>query len=515
MRRCPKCNALYDDSVSLCPQDGEILEKDGDELIGRVLGGKYRIEERIGEGGMGKIYRATHVLMDKTVAVKVLSPQLAADRNVVARFTREARIASRISHPHAIAVTDFGEDAGRVFLAMEYLPGRTLKELIEEEGPLPIDRVVEIARQIASALDAAHAQGVIHRDLKSANVMLTEVEGKEDWVKVLDFGIAKITEAMDPDLTAPHLVVGTPHYMSPEQCAHASVDARSDVYSLGVIIYEMLTGHVPFMADSAAEVLHKQMHEPPPSVREERPALPLAIDRVVARALAKRPEERFQSAGELAEALALAATGVEQTAAFAEKPRSVLSVGEATKDGAGEALPKSSPPPGRIKPWHLLVPGFVLLAIVFAIFYVWHLNAEKKEPPIVNEPGLRPVRPARPATGESERDLASGLDSNINANRQATEGATTAFPVPTDIGPALSPNVEPRLIEEAKPGDRNVNGNVGISKPQTVGPGTSPESKPIASPAPQRRQSPEPSSIGKPSPTPTVSSSPSLNPPTL
>src|SRR5262249_30574604 len=217
MKSCPKCGTEYPDTTTLCPSDGTVLERNEDVVLGKTLAGKYRIDEKLSEGGMGAVYRGTHVLMDKTVAVKVLRPSLAADEKIVARFSREARAASRISHPHALSVTDFGEDEqGVVFLVMEYLSGKTLKEIIRENGPMPIDRVVEILKQVASALDAAHEQGVVHRDLKSENIMLIST-GAGDYAKVLDFGIAKIREpegGYDPGLTAPDLVIGTPQYMS-------------------------------------------------------------------------------------------------------------------------------------------------------------------------------------------------------------------------------------------------------------------------------------------------------------
>src|SRR5947209_2769482 len=315
MKTCPTCGRQYAETNTLCPLDGAVLKRPGheDQLIGQVLAGKYRIEEKLDEGGMGCVYRATHVLMEKTVAVKVLHPALAADDKIVARFTREAKAASRISHPHAINVTDFGEsEKGVVYMVMEYLRGRTLKDIIRAGGPLPLARTVEIIRQVAGALDDAHAEGVVHRDLKSDNIMLEEVAGGGDWAKVLDFGIAKIQQDVDqtdPGLTAPNLIIGTPQYMSPEQCSQAShIDARSDIYSFGVILFEMLVGHVPFTGDSPTAIMMKHMQEPPPSILDERKDLPAAVGRVVARALAKPPEERFQKAGELADALAAAAT---------------------------------------------------------------------------------------------------------------------------------------------------------------------------------------------------------------
>ena len=263
MKKCPKCGVEYPDTTTLCTADGVALETADDSLIGKTLAGKYRIEERLSGGGMGSVYRGTHILMDKTVAVKVLRPSLAADEKIVARFSREARAASRISHPNALSVTDFGEDEGGiVFLVMEYLNGKTLKQVIREEGPLTLARTVDIMRQVGDALQAAHAQNVVHRDLKSDNIMLTTT-AVGDHAKVLDFGIAKINEPegeFDAGLTAPNLVIGTPQYMSPEQCSQDSeIDARSDIYSFGVILYEMLVGHVPFTGDSPTMVMMRPL----------------------------------------------------------------------------------------------------------------------------------------------------------------------------------------------------------------------------------------------------------------
>ncbi|HEX8685908.1 MAG TPA: serine/threonine-protein kinase, partial [Pyrinomonadaceae bacterium] len=326
MKTCPTCGRQYADTTTLCPADGEVLvrERGEDRLVGQVLAGKYRIDEKIDEGGMGCVYRATHVLMEKVVAVKVLHPALAADDKIVARFTREAKAASRISHPHAINVTDFGEsDNGVVYLVMEYLRGRTLKDVVRSGGPMTLARTVVIVRQVAGALEAAHTEGVVHRDLKSDNIMLEEATGG-DWAKVLDFGIAKIQQTersvheTDPGLTAPNLIIGTPQYMSPEQCSQASdIDTRSDIYSFGVIVYEMLAGHVPFTGDSPTAIMMKHIQDPPPSVLDERKDLPDEVGRVVARALAKRPEDRFQKASELSAALAASAEGAPLSGAAA------------------------------------------------------------------------------------------------------------------------------------------------------------------------------------------------------
>src|SRR5713226_1707324 len=311
MKVCPVCGKEYSDTSSLCTLDAEVLQSVDDPLLGQTLAEKYYIEQLIKRGGMGSVYRGKHVMMDKTVAIKVLRPSLAGDDDVVARFSREAKAASRISHPHAVSVTDFGEaENGVVFLVMEYLDGQTLKEVIRNESQMPLGRAVEIVRQVSGALDAAHKQGVVHRDLKSDNIMLSQTNGG-DWAKVLDFGIAKIQQpegARDHDITAPNLVIGTPQYMSPEQCSQSSkIDARSDVYSLGVIVYEMLAGRVPFTGESSTVIMMKQVQDAPPSILDARTELPASIENVITRALAKQPNDRFQTAGDLAQALSTAA----------------------------------------------------------------------------------------------------------------------------------------------------------------------------------------------------------------
>src|SRR5438477_2537054 len=313
MKTCPVCGKDYSDTSTLCPIDAAVLQRPSDPLVGQTLAGKYKIEKLIKRGGMGAVYIGKHVLMDKTVAIKVLHPSLALDDDVVARFSREAKAASRISHPHAVSVTDFGEsENGVVFLVMEYLDGTTLKEVIKADGPMALERVVEIVRQVTGALDVAHQQGVVHRDLKSDNIMLSQTNG-DDWAKVLDFGIAKIQQgdgARDVDITAANLVIGTPQYMSPEQCSQsAEIDARSDIYSLGIIIYEMLAGSVPFTGESPTVIMMKQVQDAPPSLLAMRADLPAGVGAVVARALEKNPAERFPSAGELSEELSRAASG--------------------------------------------------------------------------------------------------------------------------------------------------------------------------------------------------------------
>ena len=456
MKRCPRCGAEYADTTTLCPADGTGLETTGsDPLVGETLAGKYRVEERLSVGGMGTVYRATHILMDKKVAIKVLRPSLAADEKIVARFSREARAASKISHPHALSVTDFGEDEGGVvFLVMEFLNGRTLKEVIRQDGPLPLSRVVEIMRQVCSALDAAHAEGVVHRDLKSDNIMLLNTTG--DYAKVLDFGIAKIQEPMgveDAGLTSPDLIIGTPQYMSPEQCSQSEkIDSRSDIYSLGVILYEMLVGHVPFMGESPTVVMLKHLQEVPRSVFEERPDLPSGVGTVLERALAKRREDRYQTAGALVEDLVIAeGTGLVQPELGDRTANRIVvpkkePTGEVPAEDDEQTLvrsrtpayvPPPEPPPIRpqpaapvhgFNPWRILIPSLAGLLVVFAVIYAFTRTSQptanpSQVPTLSPDPNSQSVQPASPPTGQNERGIplggavspASSANTNVNA----------------------------------------------------------------------------------------------------
>ena len=527
MKACPKCGTEYPDTTTLCPADGIALEKTDDSLLGQTLAGKYRIDERLSEGGMGTVYRGTHVLMDKTVAIKVLRPSLAADEKIVARFSREARAASKISHPHALSVTDFGEaENGVVFLVMEYLSGQTLKEIIRSEGPMALTRAVEILRQVGGALDAAHAEGVVHRDLKSDNIMLISTSGV-DYAKVLDFGIAKIKEpegTYDPGLTAPDLVIGTPQYMSPEQCSQApDIDARSDIYSLGIILYEMLVGHVPFTGPSPTSIMLKQLQEPAPSVGAERSDLPEAVGRVVARAMEKRPDDRYQTVADLVEDFTIAA-GMEPVALGASgshKPPTTAAASEVEDDIDEETLvrrrtrPMAPPPPPPVQdeiphivepayaplpsdmpptassfnPWKVLIPSLIGLVVIFGVIYLFSRNdqpgpATPGGTTLAADPNSSPVEPATPATGSPEANLPMGgtttpenSNQNVNANSSV---------------PASSPEV---VVEEP-----NANANENSNRRSTNPPLPSPTT-PADEPPPQ----PSPTATKPPLPKPSVS----------
>ncbi len=312
MKICPGCHRRYDDAVKFCPHDGTVLPDPSDEYVGRRLMEQFDILARCGEGAMGTVYRAHQINMDRSVAVKILRRDLVRDRTVVRRFYREAKAAARLSHPNIITVHLVAEtDEGLPYIVMEFLEGTDLDTLCKVEAPVDLTRAVHIAQQIAGALSEAHQNDVIHRDLKPANIIVLDKQRTADVVKVLDFGIAKILEAGTSDesrITKSGAIFGTPYYLSPEQATGAELDARADLYSLGVILYRLATGHLPFEGGSGLDILVRHVKDPPPPPRLHNPNLPPALEATILRALEKDRDKRFASADEMRAAL-LAALG--------------------------------------------------------------------------------------------------------------------------------------------------------------------------------------------------------------
>ena len=277
-----------------------------DPLIGTLLGGRYRILEKLGEGAMGAVYVAEHVRIGRRDAIKLLRGELSQDSEAIARFSRGARIVSAIRHPNVCSIYDFGDtDDGYQFLAMEYVAGGTLREMLEREGRLPIERAVRIARQTAGALQAAHDSGIVHRDLKPANIMLATTRDGLDEVKVVDFDIAKIADGGGEEVTRLGFVVGTPEYMSPEQLMGERLDGRSDVYSLGLVLFRMLTGALPFRADAVQEVMVERLTHSPLTLAEVLPGTPFpqGLQDIISHALERRLAERCASAADFEQRL--------------------------------------------------------------------------------------------------------------------------------------------------------------------------------------------------------------------
>ncbi|MCK9462280.1 MAG: serine/threonine protein kinase [Proteobacteria bacterium] len=291
------------------PTSDTIPAKAFDALIGTVLDGRYLITGAIGEGGMGRVYRATHVLMDKLVAIKVIHSELAHIEDITKRFEREAKSSSRLTDPHCITVTDFGRtEDGTLFLVMELLDGESLEERIAVSGGLAVTKALDVAKQMLRGLAHAHAQGVVHRDLKPENVYLTTHGEETDFVKILDFGIAKLAAGGEDgekgvSLTRTGVVFGTPKYLSPEQAFGDKVDQRSDLYAVGVMLWEMLTGTAPYEADSAVDLMSMHLTAPTPSLSDHG-RFPPGLQDLIDRAMAKRPVDRFPSAEAFLEAIA-------------------------------------------------------------------------------------------------------------------------------------------------------------------------------------------------------------------
>lgn len=298
-------------------------DKAKDSYLGRVIAGRYRLEARLGEGGMGVVYRARHVLIERIVALKLIRPDLKEETHLRAWMLREARAANRVDHAHIVDIHDVGEtEEGELYLVMEYLLGRSLASEIAK-GPMPIARAVDILEQMIAALSRAHDLGVIHRDLKSDNIMLTVRGGRQDYVKILDFGLAALTR--DPRLAPKGAVFGTPEYMSPEQARGEDATSTSDLYALGILFYEMCTGRLPFRSSDRETLLEMQRSAPPPRPRSLRPDLPEKAEEILLKLLAKDPRERYRDGHHLREELkllqrSLPSTGWELTPGESAQP---------------------------------------------------------------------------------------------------------------------------------------------------------------------------------------------------
>ena len=303
---CPHCGQVHPIAWTHCPNTGKPLAV-GPALVGRVIADRYRVLDLIGEGGMGAVYEAEHIGVGRRVALKRLHPELAADEDAVKRFQREARTAARTGHEHIVDVLDIGfTDDGAPFLVMELLQGENLAQRLGREGTLPPDRIANIVGQVLRALDAVHRQRVVHRDLKPDNIFLTKRGAQREYVKVLDFGVAKMraAELDESVLTHTGAIVGTPHYMSPEQARGAQdVDHRVDLYACGCILYEALSGELPFRGDNYHALLQAILGGTPTNLTVLIPTLPIGLTRVVHRAMARDPADRFSDARELLEAL--------------------------------------------------------------------------------------------------------------------------------------------------------------------------------------------------------------------
>jgi eukaryotic-like serine/threonine-protein kinase len=338
-------------------------------VVGELIAERYELEELVGTGGMSSVYRAHDRLLERHVAIKVLHEQFTAEGDYVERFRREARAVAQLSHPNIVTVIDRGEHEARQFIVFEYVDGENLKALVGREGPLPEREAIELALQIARALGFAHEQGLVHRDVKPQNVLLND--GGQ--AKVTDFGIARSVDVQG-GLTQTGTVMGTSDYIAPEQARGSRADAQSDIYSLGAVLYELLTGEVPFPGDNFVAVAMQHINQPPPSVRERRPGLSPCVDAAVRRAMAKEPRDRFRSMDELCSEL---------SACLAELDGNGVSAGAATMVVAPQRRRRRSraarPPAERPSVWPLimLLAGLAVLAGILAAVFTFTDSPQK------------------------------------------------------------------------------------------------------------------------------------------
>jgi serine/threonine protein kinase len=429
---------------------------------GTVLEGAYRITRLIGEGGMGAVYEAVQLRLNKRVAVKLMARDLASNREALARFHREAEITSHLGHPHLVTVVDFGQaESGEPYLVMEYLEGEDLDHRLRRVGHLPVETVVHVVKQVASALNAAHDQGVVHRDLKPGNVFLLQIPGEPDFVKVLDFGISKM-KAARTQLTNASAVMGTPNYMSPEQATGMvdEIDHRTDQWALACIAWEMLLGRGPFVADEVAALLYQIINLDPHPLAPRVPGLPPTVEQVLRRALSKRPADRFSSLREFSGALEAAASGrpVDTTAAPAPvspatpagatiaygktsalttpaRPPAALAPHDArtsdsdesqTDDDSIEALPRN-----RIKPTHVVIAAVGVLLLLGTYLLIGGRRADTHPSAPLAAP-----RPTPPAATIAE---------------PAPEPTVTSLPDPSPPSPAVAaPESSPPRVGDAR-----------------------------------------------------------------
>ncbi len=397
MKTCPVCKSAYMNEIAFCPRDGAALKLEGEWRAGVVVRGKYRILAKIGEGGMGAVYKAEHVRFGELRALKVLGPGHDRNRELLRRFELEAVNTRRLQHPHVVRVEDIDTtEDGHPFMVMEFIEGRSLMNVIEEEGPLSARRTCTIVKQVASALDAAHGLGLIHRDIKPHNILLLATSQGEQ-AKVLDFGIAKMKDLQFEttaavSFTRDGAILGTPHYMSPEQAAGkrgSELDGRSDIYSLGVTMYEMLTCNLPFKTKSTMEMVRAHMEKAPTPIDAVRPGLqiPKPLSELVMSCLEKDPEKRPRNAATLIAVIEGCEPSLSTPAAVASRHAS-SGPGARAVSSTAITIPMPSMSAQWRRPRYLLPPAAALLLVALAVLLWLKGHRPSQSPPGVGHTAL-------------------------------------------------------------------------------------------------------------------------------
>jgi serine/threonine-protein kinase len=415
---------LPEDDEDQLPTMRPPMWDEADPYLGCVIDGRYQVESVLGEGGMGVVYTCKHKLIGKRVAMKVLRADMARDPEVTGRFLNEARAASAIGNPHIIDISDFGRlPDGSTYFVMEYLDGLPLTKIIDPEQLIPIPRLIHIARQLAEGLSAAHHASIVHRDLKPDNIFLVQHGTETDFVKILDFGIAKVSTT-ENRLTRAGQVFGTPHYMSPEQAAGSAVDHRGDIYSLGVILYEMACGQVPFDAENFLGILTQHMYKPPTPLRKVVPAaehVPPTLEAIILKCMSKRQDQRYQSVDELIADLDRLQAG--------ELPEAVIDLENRTEEFAVpddyfqlSATSLDSNPAVRVTPrhnWPLYAGVTALLAAVAIVSAIVSQN-------------VRATSTSEQHRKNQSRATASEQRSNLPLETASTKSLETAIDATTE-----------------------------------------------------------------------------------
>jgi serine/threonine-protein kinase len=436
-------------------------------MIGRVLG-NYRILDKLGEGGMGTVFKGVDVMVEREVAIKMLRPEIARQPEIVERFRSEAVTLAKLNHPSIATLFSFFRQGEEFFMVMEFVPGLTLDALLRDFGPMPAEQVVPVFAKILAGIEHAHQFGILHRDIKTANVMLTNTGA----VKVTDFGIARIVGAAR--VTRQGNIVGTLEYIAPERVRGEEHDARSDVYSLGAVLYEMLSGHQPFESDNEFALMQAHLNTPPPPLNRFGLNIPFEIEAIAMRALAKRPEERFSSASEFASALMAAWSQAQARLAQAPKPTRLapaapqkptrLADAPGTWSNYGMTPPAGTPVVAAARPaarpaWAVWA-AVAVLVLLMAAAGVWvafgtrqrAASKESKPPAVSTTPAPRPADPGIPAAGEVPKELLNAPARDILKNSiPLPEPAQAKRAAPAAVTPPVTaPQEAPAASAEEK-----------------------------------------------------------------